>query len=232
MQYRCVATTVEGFVQQVAVSYVANGYFFYVAGSVPANKDPAAVDAKIIDRYGIAISKWAKARRKALGQANLQYIRHERFFLILATHGTHVFFEEEARVIRDVRRVPIRFAGYSISFRNGHASVRIEATEYRMLKSFFEDLAVKRNADCLGKELRAVTFAPYAPVRRQLLTILRAINRRRKQAGFDPVPRHSLHLRRRAYRPFELSAERFSSAQTFGEHFGETFGEKDEIDDG
>jgi hypothetical protein len=102
MPYRCEATTVPGFVQQVAVSYVANGYLFYVAGCVPAGKDPRTIDGKILERYGIAISKWAKARRKSLGQANLQYIRFERFFLILATHGQHRFFHEEAKVIRDV----------------------------------------------------------------------------------------------------------------------------------
>ena len=56
MAYRCVATSVAGFLQQLAVAYVANGYWFYVAGRVPDHKDPAAVDAKIIQRYGIAIS--------------------------------------------------------------------------------------------------------------------------------------------------------------------------------
>ena len=28
--YRCVATSIEGFVQQVACSYLVNGYVFYV----------------------------------------------------------------------------------------------------------------------------------------------------------------------------------------------------------
>ncbi len=202
MPYRCEATSIPGFVQQVAVSYVANGYFFYVAGCVPEGKDPRAVDEKILGRYDIAISKWAKARRKSLGQANLQYIRFERFFLILATHGKHRFFEEEAKVIRDVRRVPIRFAGYSIGYRGGHVSVRIDPNEYRMLKSFFLEMAVRRSASTLTQEFRALSFEPYAPIRCQLRSILRSVNRLRQMAGYDLLSLDSFRSRRTIQRPF------------------------------
>jgi len=53
MAYRCVATSVAGFVQQLAVAYVAHGYWFYVTGRVPEGKDPADVDRKLIARYEI-----------------------------------------------------------------------------------------------------------------------------------------------------------------------------------
>ena len=56
MAYRCVATSVPGFVQQLAVAYVAHGYWFYVTGRVPESKDPATVDRKIIRQYGIDVS--------------------------------------------------------------------------------------------------------------------------------------------------------------------------------
>ena len=39
--YRFEATTIEGFVQQVAVQYVARGYWFYVSGIVPEAKKAA-----------------------------------------------------------------------------------------------------------------------------------------------------------------------------------------------
>ena len=42
--YRCEATTLEGFVQQLAVGYVSRGYWFYVTGFIPAGKDPHDVD--------------------------------------------------------------------------------------------------------------------------------------------------------------------------------------------
>ncbi len=38
---------------------------------------------------------------------------------------------------------------------------------------------------------------PYAPIRRQLLNILRAVNTKRKLAGKGPVPTSALRLRRR-----------------------------------
>lgn len=202
MGYRCEAISVEGFVQQVAVSYIANGYFFYVAGSVPSGKDPAKVDRKIIERYDIGISKWAKARRKQLGQANLQYIRFERFFLILATHGQHRFFEDEAKVIRDVRRIPIRFAGYSLSFRGGHASVRLDHREYQTLKGYFLANALRRNAEWLAAEFSALGYQPYAPVRRQLKCVARAVDRVRRTAGQAPVPWQPLPAKRRISQPF------------------------------
>ena len=62
--YRCEVTTVAGFVQQLAVSYLVHGYWFYVTGRIPKHKDPRRVDEKLIARYGIDLSKWSRARRK------------------------------------------------------------------------------------------------------------------------------------------------------------------------
>src|SRR5207249_1788309 len=75
--YRAETTSVGGFIQQLAVSCVCKGYFFYVAGSIPKGKDPQVIDQKLIDRYGIDISKWARARRKQAGLANLRYLRFQ-----------------------------------------------------------------------------------------------------------------------------------------------------------
>lgn len=202
MQYRCEAATVEGFVQQVAVSYLARGYWFYVVGRIPEHKDAAAVDAKLLARYGVALSRKERARRKGAGFANLQYIRHGRFFVILATHGTHPFFESESEQFQDARRVPIKFAGYAMSFRNGRVSVRIEVGEYRRLKAYFVDLACRRSVEALAGEFAGVRFQPFAPVRVQLLNIWRAVNRERRAAGYEPVPIEAVPWKRRIVRPF------------------------------
>ncbi|TWU40065.1 hypothetical protein Q31b_34090 [Novipirellula aureliae] len=37
----------------------------------------------------------------------------------MATRGEHRFFEEEANRIRDIRRVSLRYAGYSICYKLG-----------------------------------------------------------------------------------------------------------------
>jgi hypothetical protein len=207
--YRYEATSLGGFLQQLAVAYLGHGYWFYVTGYVPEGKDPAAVDRKLLAKYQVAISKWAKARRKASGLANCQYLRHGHFFVILASHGEHPFFAGEEG-FKDAREEPIRFAGYSISVKRGavdgrwHPSVRIHPENYRELRAYFVDRATHRTVEALSHELRRIPFEPYAPVRRQLLNILRAVNRTRKVAGLELVPTSALRLSRKGVKPFAV----------------------------
>ena len=93
MEYQCEATSVIGFVQQLAVAYVGRGYVFYVTGEIPERKDPKCVDAKLIDKYGLSVGKATRARRKLAGFANIQYLRFGNSFIILATHGNHPFLK-------------------------------------------------------------------------------------------------------------------------------------------
>ena len=156
-----------------------------------------------IERYGIDISKWTRARRKRAGVAGVQYLRYRRYFLLLATHGTHRFFEEEAANLRDVRREPINFSGYSVSSREGRPHVRIAREEYIQIKSYFLEMACRLPAERLYAELSTLPFEPYAPVRSQYLALLRAVNRRRSESGLPPISRFSVRLKRRICRPFE-----------------------------
>lgn len=217
MRYRAVATSVEGFVQQIACCYLRHGYWFYVSGRIPAGKNPEAVDAKLITKYDIAVSESTRARRKQAGRANLQYLRHERFFVILATKGVHPFFEQEGAKVRDIRRIPICYAGYSISYRRGgmtrggvvdhnwHAHVRMARQQYLDCRAWFLEWATKTSAAEIGQAFATLPIAGYAPVRRQLLLIQRAVNRLRSAHGQPPVPVEVLPLRRRVVRPFSAS---------------------------
>ncbi|MSR60436.1 MAG: hypothetical protein EXS05_22815 [Planctomycetaceae bacterium] len=214
MPYRAVATSLEGFVQQIACCYLRHGYWFYVTGHIPAEKDPTAIDRKLLETYGIEVSESTRARRKRLGQANLQYLRHERMFAILATKGQHEFFTRESKSIHDLRHVPLKYGGYAISYRRGgrsrsgeadprwHAHVEIERRRYLELKAWLLDLATHRSVDQLALAFYRLPFEPYAPIRRQLLNIWRAVNRARKVAGFQPVPVEVIPFRRRIVRPF------------------------------
>lgn len=203
MGYRCEATSVAGFVQQLSVAYIGRGYFFYVIGEIPEGKDPRAVDQKLITKYGLGIGKTARARRKAAGLANVQYLRYGRFFVLLATHGKHVFFEEERKFIRDAREVPIKFGGYAVSYRSGHPHVRIEQRRYQELKAYLADLAVHRRKDWLENAFRRLPFEPYAPARGQVHCILREVNRRRQLAQFEAISASCVRSRRRVVRPFD-----------------------------
>ena len=219
MEYRCVATSREGLVQQVAVSYLRHGYWFYVTGRIKPGKDPRAIDRKLIDKYDIAQGEKARAARKRRGLANMQYIRFENFFFLLATEGHHAFKQEERTQIRDCRRVPIRFEGYSISYRRSgltpagggepkwHACVRIDGPTYKQLKDYFVDQACHRSVANLASDFARVSFARYAPVRRQLLNIHRAVNEARSRMGYDPVPNSALRLRRTIESPFSKSTD-------------------------
>ena len=204
--YRCEATSIEGFIQQLAVSYVGNGYWFYVAGSVPEGKDPKTVDAKLIEKYQINVSKWTRARRKRQGLASVQYLRFGRFFVLLASAGEHPFFFEELS-IRDVRRFPIRFAGYSVSYRKGrdgksHASVRIDVVEFKWIKDRFLDMALRTSVRVMAGRFSGLGFAAYAPVRNQYRQLLRAVNKKRSLAGLEGVPFSILRLHRHSVLPF------------------------------
>ncbi len=209
----------EGFIQQLAVAYVAHGYFFYVTGVVPEGKDPEAVDDKLLEKYGVRLSKFARYRRKALGQASVQYLRFGRFFVLIATHGKHLFFSDEkdggeGERVKDIRRTPIRFAGYSVSCRRKTgdgskvvAHVRMEQASYLEVRDTFLDLASKRSQSWLEYQFRNFPFEPYAPVRRQVVTIFARVNRVRREAGLEPLPSSCLRLKRKPARPFESVRE-------------------------
>jgi hypothetical protein len=225
MKYRCVATSVTGFVQQLASCYLPHGYWFYVCGMVPEGKDPQTIDAKLIAKYGIGLSRQARARRKVMGIANVHYLRHDRRFVLLATHGHHPFFEEEKENIRDARRVPIKYAGYSISVAMGgykrkespgspavrdtrhRVRVQIEHREFQELKAYLLDVGRRRSAAYVAEQFLALPYEPYAPVRQQLLNILRLVNRVRHCVGREPISPKVLRLRRRIVRPFEPAKE-------------------------
>lgn len=214
MKYRCVAASPEGLVQQVATSYLRHGYWFYVTGFAKAGVDLDALDRKLIAKYGIDVGERERTSRKRRGLANMQYIRYRNWFLLLATEGHHPFKQVERKVIQDCRRIPIKFEGYSVSYRQSgvtpegggprtwHPSVRIDDATYKELKGFFLDRACHRSVENLSKDFARVPYARYAKVRRQLLDILRTVNEARARTGYEAVPHQALRLRRAIVKPF------------------------------
>ncbi|MCC7335383.1 MAG: hypothetical protein IT422_09810, partial [Pirellulaceae bacterium] len=170
---------------------------------------------KLIAKYEIDITERQRAHRKQRGLANMQYIRFDRWFLLLITDGHHPFKHQEKSQIRDCRRHPIKFAGYSISYRRSgltpkggsapkwHSCVRIDNRTYRELKAHFLNQATHRSTDHLAQQFASLPFARFAPIRRQLLTLLRAVNKARQNVGYEKVPTFALKLRRSIIRPFD-----------------------------
>ena len=220
MVYRYETTSLEGCVQQLASNILPHGYWFYVTGVVPVTKDPRIVDRKLIEKYGINISRQQRVRRKLAGLANLHYLRLDRWWILLATHGVHPFFQEEGGAVRDARKAPIRLGGYSLTVKQGHylrnecqddppvpdgrmrVRVQIARDRYKELLAHFESLACHRSAETLGRLLWLVPFEPYAPVRRQLLNLLRRVNKKRQVAGLPKVAVSSIRFKRTIVKPF------------------------------
>jgi len=213
MAYLCEAQSPAAVVQLIAASYLRHGFYWYVTGSIPDGKDPAVIDRKLIAKYGIDVSEWERRHRKKRGVANAHYLRHQHWFILLVSEGHHALKQPaskggEGEHLRDCRRQPIRFQGYSISYRRSgvtpiggasikwHAHVRIDDDTYRQLRDHLLDLATHRSAENLAREFARIPFARYAPIRRQLLNILRAVNERRKQHNFELLNHSVLKLRR------------------------------------
>lgn len=201
--YRWEAVSVAAFVQQLTASYLANGYFFYVRGEIPPRKDPAAVDRKLLDRYGVAVSKYVRCRQREAGQDTVHYLRYRRTFLLLAHRhdGTHHFFADEATQIHDVRRRPIQCFGYSIGVYAGKVSVRISRRKYQQLTARLLQLALRRDEIVLAKIFATLPFEPYRPVRRQLWRLFRQVNEKRKTAGLPRLASTAVRTRRKVSGP-------------------------------
>lgn len=229
MNYRCEATSREGLIQHLACNLLPAGYWFYVLGRIPEGKDPRATDAKLLGRYGIDISPSARSRRKRAGLANLHYLRLGREFLLLATHGEHPFFSDEAANVRDGRKVAIKVCGYSLrvvkggflrkgegdapAVEDGKLRVRVQIGRERFLdlKAYFLEMAIRLPADELARAFYAVPFEPYAPVRLQLWNLLRWVNNARHAAGLERLPASVVRTKRRIVKPFEPLPERVAA---------------------
>ena len=274
--YLCETTSMEGLIQQVALSYLRHGYWWYVTGIVPVRKEPTEIDHNILSKYSIRKDWRFIAHNKSRGLANLQYIRHGRFYIIMATKGFHEFKDREAKRIRDARQCPIlipRFApaptetsstksrkkgsnkksrkpptfdGYAVSYRRGgylkktpeekvayrqamelwkqqtlqgkrlskpsrgtpdlkwHSCVEIERNTRLRLHAYFMEIANRRTAENLAYEFANTGFLPYAPVKRQLVRIIKDVNKARAVAGCtEQIPyRVVLGLKRQQISPF------------------------------
>ena len=203
-----IARSRDHFVHYLATALICRGYWFYICGRIPAGKDREAIDQKLIEKYDCNNSKNTRWRRKKAGKANVRYFRWDRFFVLMATKGEHKFFEQEAD-IKDIRKVPIKVGGYSISFRRDgrprsitdhsqyRVHVRIETGSFKELVARFDHIATRMSANRLGAKLYEIPFRGYAPIRHQLCQLLKQVNRKRRRSGLSQLPREVLHFDRR-----------------------------------
>lgn len=202
MEQRFEALSVVGLIRHLALYHVNRGYEFYVTGRIPERKraTPEDVDRAIVAKYGIAMSKYARHRRRRAGAASVAYYRHGDFWVMLATAGKHRFFEENAGVIRNFRRQPLVFGGYSIGIKNDKLHVALADDLFREIRGFLVNQAVHRSAARLTREFYELPVEPFGQVQRQLRKILREVNAERKAAGMSKVPGRAIPCRLRIVR--------------------------------
>ena len=207
MNYQYLTHSISGFIQQTAVCYVQRGYWFYVLGHIPKDKNPLEVDQKFLAQYQIGISKFQRCRRKKQGIASVQYLRYRNTFLLLATEGNHPLLVEEKATLRDARTAPIRIFGYSIQWQNGRVFVSLDHRSFTKLQKEFLELALRLKHHTLAARFWAIRFEPYRQVYRQIKSIWRSVNLKRKTAGLPPVPSSALRHKRRICRPFQKNVK-------------------------
>ncbi|MDC0935383.1 hypothetical protein OAS39_03775 [Pirellulales bacterium] len=134
-KYQWIATSGEGLVRYLAANILPHGYRFYFAGEIKPTTDLNRFDRVMNEKFGYNISRSQRYRRKSargpdgslLGLANVHYLRHERFYVLIATSGGHPFFNHHMDVardrngrvtakrkyFRDIHRDPLFFRGWS-----------------------------------------------------------------------------------------------------------------------
>jgi hypothetical protein len=228
--YQWITTSDEGFVRYLVANILPHGYRFYTAGMVKPTTDLAHFDAVMEEKYSYRMSRSARWRRKSattpagkpMNLANVHYVRRGRFYILIATAGSHPFFRHNVtekrdrsgelllrtKHFRDAHRDPIFFDGYSIridcegGYRpkrlwtesdvpewDGRPRVRV-AIQRDVLQTIRADFLARARsarwpARVLEAEVRRLPYLRYAPVRQQLQSLVRAMNRERARRGFD-----------------------------------------------
>lgn len=221
MEYKYEVTSLTGFVQRVATHLLPKGYYFFVQGTLAEGKDLRALDAKLLAKYDVAKSEGARRWRKQQGLGNVQYVRYQNHWILLATHGHHPIREGEGGNLKDVRRCPIRIGDYALYVKRGNylkreptdeaakpdgkwrVRVVIAREPYRELCASFLSIACHRRAETLAEELYGLPYEPYAPVRKQLLKLLRLVNAKRQASGYSKISPTCLRFKREIVRAFE-----------------------------
>ena len=200
--YHAQTTSRAGFLRMLTANYLPSEYLRYSHGHFKDEGHARRTELEIICRYDLALSKDQRYRRKKSGRSNLQFLRYRRFFLFVATPGDHGFHLRHAD-LRDFRRQPLHFEGYTVSYRAAHSCVRLAPKTESKLRAYFLAIALNRRASQLAREFRSLPWLPYGPVVEQEMSILEAVNDKRKRRGYALVPESCIRRKLKVCRPFD-----------------------------
>ena len=87
--------------------------------------------------------------------------------------------------------------------------VQIARETHRDIRGHLLSLACHRSPENLAQEFWRIPFEPYAPIRRQLLNLLRLMNQQRQSAGFEKLSPKLLRYKRQIVQPFLTKDDHF-----------------------
>lgn len=84
-----------------------------------------------------------------------------------------------------------------------HAWVGLSDEEYKLFRALALDIALRRSSKRLAGWFYSQEYEPYWGVSRQLYTVLKEVNRVRREAGLEAVGKSCVRHSRRSVKPFE-----------------------------
>ena len=204
--YPCVAVSSKALIDQLAYSYINYGHRFYVTGVVPDRLEPQEFDLRIIEKFRLNITRSERARRRAVGEGSIHFIRHERFWVLISTAAPagNMFFEENTEPKtgyaqwKDVRKASITFCGYAIRAPGGVVRITVNRHEFSRVKGALVELAKYVPADRLKKILeREFPYEQYPGVQEQLYRLVGLVNHRLKRSRLGQISFSEVKRRRR-----------------------------------
>lgn len=152
--------------------------------TIPPGKDPLTVEQKIALDYGITSRRATRSERKKQGLANVTCVRWDNILVILATPGTHPVFDRMKHW--DLRGHPMVFLGHELKLRNDKPAIQIAPKQFIQLRA---DLLTRYTWErsYLERYLRSLPYCRFPIVVRQLDSLVRLINHRRRSAKLPEV---------------------------------------------
>ena len=189
--YPCVAASPKAFVEQLAYAYIHYGYRYYVTGVVPQRLAAGQFDARIIEKFGLDISRHKRRKQRSEGFGSIHFIRHNRFWVLISTPTTNgnKFFASNTEsktgesLWHDVWNRAITFDGYAIRAPQGEISIKIDRYEFKHLKNELLEVAKYEPAEQLTQVLKKrFHYKQYPGVQKQLYDLVQCLNERLKAA--------------------------------------------------
>lgn len=177
-------STLGHFLRRIALDYMRYGYIRWALRHIPTDKDPKAIDRKLVEVYGVTQCRTKRMRQKQKGLAVVQYVRFDHTFVLLATKGSHPAFERIQSY--DATLAPLYIGAYSIKVLPQGVSVQVRREVWQYAEARLHRRALYPHA-IVERAVNSLPYYRFPGVVAQLRELVTAINHRRRVAGLPRV---------------------------------------------